>query len=177
MYNSIIILCLIWHFIGASFRFFMSNVIDIASSLIIMMWIIYHELIQGVPLHFDLPVQPKLQGVVVLFIYYCKYTASKVMNLKFHAIRSIIKMSSLYFLNCSQLLWIGYRNTKRSGYFTIPYPGVNLQGVTVKILYWWTSNLIRVLNLNFHIDISFPSILKLLFVNYSMSKLQDSENY
>ena len=57
--------------------------------------------------HYLLTPQPKLQGVLVLFVYCYKYIASKVMNLKFHVIRSIINMSSLCFLNCGQLLWVG----------------------------------------------------------------------
>ena len=56
--------------------------------------------VQGVPLPFDPPGQPKLQGVFVLFVYCYKYIASKVTNLKFYAIRSIINISSLCFLNC-----------------------------------------------------------------------------
>ena len=62
--------------------------------------VLYCINIQGVPLPFDPPGQPKLQGV---FVYYYKYIASKVTNLKFYAIRSIINISSLSFLNCGQL--------------------------------------------------------------------------
>ena len=64
----------------------------------------HHYNTQGVLLPFDPPTgQSNLKGVLVVLVYRWKYKPFKVMNPKFHAIRSIFNVSIPCFLNCSEM--------------------------------------------------------------------------